>query len=247
MAAVSISIMQLVRDAYFLTSIINEQNPLSAAQFTSGVSILNYEINSRNSTGMKIPYFTEYTFNLTPGKADYSFGQLSTSDEITNRFVSIDYIDYICNGVQYYVRVDSTKEWKQTFRQVTNLQPAPPQECFVNQNRDETVISFYFPPDQAYVCTVRGKQVLDQFTSTGEVLNVPPYFYKLFLYVLGAELSRRYPGVAVWTDAHQKELMKLLSDQDMNNQVNLDIKSGVAMLGASPSSGNYLSPIFTGF
>lgn len=242
----SISVMQLIRDAYFTIGMLNPQTPLTSFQEKQGLNLLNCEIQSMNGSGMNIPYFSEYTFNMVGGKQQYTFGRLNTCDEQTNRFVSIDYIDYILNTVQYWVKVDSTKEWKTPYRQVANLNPSPPNECFVDQQRDQTVINFYYPPDQAYSCTIRGKQVLDEFTPNTQALNVPPYFYKLFKYILAAELSRTYPGPSVWTDAHQKQLDKLLMDVRAQNTVNVDIEPNMAMLGRT-SYGNYLSPIFVGY
>lgn len=245
--ALGMTVDQLISDAYNMIAVTNNQTALTGQQYNDGLNALNYEIDSLNASGMNTPYFTDVQFNLTPGQAIYTVGQLNTCDVQVNRPISIDYITYIFNQVQYPVHVDSRKEWLQTFRQVQNLQPAPPQECFVQPQRDQTVITFYFPPDQDYECHIYSKQVLDRFTAHSTALNIPPYYYKLFKYILAAELSRSYPGKAVWTDAMQKELTTLKANQKMNNQVNLDIKASCAMLGESPSSGNYLSPIFSGY
>lgn len=243
----SITVDQLINDAYFLCGLLNENTALTGQQYTQAFNILNLETETLSASGMNIPYFTTVSFNMTPGQAVYTFGNLVSSDVQTNRFVSIDYIDYVFNQIQYPVHVDSTKEWKATFRQVENLQPSPPQECFVDQTRDETVVTFYYPPDQNYLCYVRGKQVFDQFTDHDAILNLPPYYYKWFKYRLAKELALQYPGVGVWTDMHERELTVLIKNQTMNNQVNLDIKPSAYMLNNSPGSGNYLSPIFSGY
>lgn len=237
------TVNELIRQAYATVNLIEVNADLSAAEQSEGLFYLNEEVSKLNGNGVTIPYFSEVEFDLITNQADYSIGP-SGSDVVANRFAEVETVSIVISGISIPLYIDSRFEAFETSRIVDPISPGIPSEVWVTWNNTQTILHFYLPPNDAYECTVRGKQELSEFAANTNITTIPGYMRKYFRYAVAKELSMAYPS-AVWTPQLDSEFNELKQLLKANNQVDVAIRPSCAFLG-NGNRGYYLTPIYAG-
>jgi hypothetical protein len=107
----------------------------------------------------------------------------------------------------------------------------------------QTNLTFYPVPDLAYVCTVRGKFMLNRLSLFEVIQEVPPYFYKFLRYALGRELRSYYPSSS-WDQIKEDEYQAMLKHIKASTEINILINTDPILM--HPWQGSYTQGWLTG-
>ena len=176
-----LTLEQLVNDAFLLTSQWDITRLPDDGDVSRGINMLQYIIAA--SPNCDIAFRDEFTFTLTPAKANYTFGTVAGPgiDFVSPRIHRIAFAFLTLapnNSVTYPLTVLSEYEYYQSTR-VLNSQGLP-QSVVLSNNIGISTLRFYLPPDQAYVFTMLYIKDLSDFVRQTDISNVPAYQYKYF-------------------------------------------------------------------
>lgn len=205
--------------------------PPDAFMLNQGLEILNELIGKFTADGIYIPFLTMLKFNLVPGQAIYSVGDLNTSNIHSDRIVDLSFANYKVDTVAYSLAIISKAEYYNITR-LDTLQ-ARPVSVFLNRQPYESFLQFYPIPDQAYPVEIQAKIMLDRLDAHEDLSSLPPYYYGF----LKAALTRRwklvYPS-SNWPPEAEAEYQEYYENLKNANETDLTIRPSTLMVGPRP-------------
>ena len=214
---------QLVRNAYASFGIINQNDDLSDQFYEDGLQYINEIMAADQASGMNLPFFSQYQFNLIPGQAWYIISQNSDADFPANPIMEIEACSLLySNLVQYTLSVVrrseligypialNTQSWPSQillYKYVTITGDKSLPIAQTAESPNSSVVRFYPVPSIAYPVIIYAKSASDNILKNQPVM-APPHMFRYMRYALGYELTRRYEN-SIWKDEDTMELAKL--------------------------------------
>lgn len=212
----------LIINAFYL---INEYAPNEYPadyEIRQGLDLLNDYLAHLSGNNIFIPYTKDITFTMTPNKNTYKFSKLSTADVNTDKFVEIFDIYLIIDNVQYPLEVIPHELIYQTSRCLDGT--SRPEKVFMQNDNQETRLTFVDSPDMSYLCVVRVKSILNDLDLFTYITSIPRHFFRFLRYSLAKELSSIFE-TNNWDTNKQKELddmyRNIISGNDFDTSLNL--------------------------
>lgn len=209
----------IVRAFYLIGEVSPNETPTSD-QVLEGLYYLNDLFDHFASLGIYIPFISELSFTMTPGKDKYTISNILSSDILFERIVELDFVNVIRNEISYPLRIINRAELFQNSR-LTNLE-ARPGYVILERRSLESELHFYPVPAFAYECKVRAKFMLDHVELFDTFDEVPPYYNRFLRYALARELRSVYPS-ANWTQTAENEYQLMLKNLAAANDIELTI------------------------
>lgn len=208
------------------------QTPFQAPRpeyITDCLQLLNELLAEFNANNLMIPYQTDLSFNVEPNVATYRIAPTGAPPAgaifVTSQpFIEVNYVDVFFNNIQYPIRIITDKNALDVFR-ATNITTIP-ESVRVHQlvapdtNLPATDLIFFCPPNQEYLCTIRGKAKLLNVTLNTNITGLPDYYFRFLRLWVAREITTLYPTNG-WTDELEMRLKKAQdvvrgsSDQDL--------------------------------
>lgn len=238
MTVFSMTVNQLVREAYETAALIEEDEDLSAAKLNRGVSILN-QLVSQFNTGEIVPYYQNLSFDLVASQSSYILSLADGADVSTNPLLQLSNAYLTVNGQTFPLEIITDQEYFNSWRAVTtNGQPF---QVYLDSGINTSSLTFYLTPDQNYSCTIRGKFCLSNFVANTDITNLPSYYYQYLIFLLAKRLAAAYPS-GVWTQIAQDFLDQSENAVRSANKLNVLVNNSPALI----ANGMYFTNILGG-
>ena len=206
---------EIIQGAFKTIGVYSEESVLEGFRAQEGLYYLNMLLDSFATKDTYISFNDLLNFTLTPNKRVYELSNLITADVTSNRLVSIRYLALAYNNFSYPVLISEDYDFYMNKRNL--LTSRRPRRVFLQNNISKSLINFFYAPDYAYECTIKGKFVLNRLDFVTDVIEGVPADYILFLEMaLARLLHSKFPGSA-WTEMNEREY----------NQAKIDMKASV--------------------
>jgi hypothetical protein len=218
----------LVTSALDLIRITSVDMPISGYDEEQAVKVLNKILTRMNGNGSVVPYFYDIEFNLTTGQDKYYIGTGDEADIEQKPFSDVAFVNLTYSEMLYPVGIITDAQALMTPKVIA--QTFLPAKCRVYRENDAngdtyTVLHFLYAPDQAYLCSMRGKPYLDQINVASTIVDLPIY-YRAFLEL---EMARRlvpiYGREDNWTTylqamyEEERDMLMATIEKDMDVQL----------------------------
>lgn len=212
---------------------VGEDEPVTGTELARGLYILNTLIDQFSSGQVYIGFVQKVNFTFTPGQATYTFSNVAgvTPDVTSNRIVGIDYANYFVDTLNYPIYIINKSQYYNIVR-LSTLQTRPG-FVFLNRQIQESELTFYPVPDQAYPCEMGLKLMVDKFEANTNIENVPAYHQRFLQYALTRELKQWYPS-GLWTPESEQEYMRMFNDLKASNELDMTIRPTQILVGPRP-------------
>lgn len=218
---------QLIREAYQIIRIIDDDDTLTDQQLQTGLRMLNQIVSFDEQKGAAVPYSQLLEFNLTGGQARYVISQNAGADVDSNPILQVVNACIILSGnVRWPLTLNNDDQYYNNLRpQTTTGQPF---YLFYQQTNtpsapNSSFIEVWPVPNQSYLISIYCKLSQDNFIN-GTQIAAPGWYMEYLQYSLAFKLGERYK-IGIWDQrqmARYEEIKHFLynnSDQDYSSQV----------------------------
>lgn len=208
-----------------------------AFMLSTGLDLINELLDSFASDSIYIPYLTTLNFNFIPGKDTYSISDIILNPDISgDRIVDLTFANYTvptsgATQLVYPLRIINKATYFNIVRQ-TNLTTRPG-FIFLNKQADESFITVYPVPDQAYACSIQVKSMINKLGDQDTLGELPPNYYGFLKYAMGERWLGYYPS-GNWTPQSQQILDDYFETFKNANETDLTIRPSVVMTAPEP-------------
>jgi len=221
MPEISRTTNEIIQEAFRLIGIYSSDRNLSGGDLDLGLRELNIILDSYNGASVKIPYNKTLDFYLTPSQQSYVISNKSGTDVSSNPIMLMNNIVLIDSDIQYPIRIASDDIYYNNPQNLTSN--GKPEQVFLQNDVDQTTITFDKIPDKAYQCVIKGKFTFNH-ASLNQVIDEVPAFYHSFLeYKLAQKLHNKYSG-STWSQSKESELQELERRVDSKTDCDLKIR-----------------------
>lgn len=223
--SINLNVQDLVQDSLDFIRIASQFNNFSGYDLERGTKLLNEIIAEMNATSAQLPFYYSLKFDIIVNQAKYLIGQGPDADVIHNYLNNVTYVNVFYSNIRYPVTIIEDYDALSTAIQ-QNITFLPSNARIYLQNDDAgntyTVLDFLFPPDQTYVCEIRGKPTLNVLTINDTIYDLPLYYRSYLRMELGKRLIPYYGQDAVWTDNVEQQYQ--VSKKIIRSNVELDLR-----------------------
>jgi hypothetical protein len=226
----------IVTDTLDFLRIGTEFQDLGGYDETRAVKVLNEILAAMSANGSSLPFFYAYDFTTTAGKSKYYIGQGPLADANQPYLVDVAFINLFYSELCYNVEIINDLQAFLTAR-ATNIQFLPAQaRVYLEQDslgNTYTVVDFLYPPDQAYLVTLRAKPQLTQIGPTSTIVGLPMYYRSYLKYELARKLIPYYGREDVWTPFVEKDYTEIKETILGSVKKDLSVITGPALLSSN--------------
>lgn len=240
MTTFSMTVNELVREAYEAAALLEEDEDLSAAKLNRGVSILN-QLVSQFNTGEIVPYYQNMSFNLVGGQSEYVLSLAEDADVETNPLIQLSNALITVTGQTFALEIITDQEYFNTWQNTATI--AQPWQVYLDSGINTSTLTFYPTPDQAYSCQIRGKFTISNFVANTDITNLPSYYYQYLIFLLAKRLAVSYPS-GVWTQLAQDFLDDAENAVRSANKLNVQVNNSPALIGNGGFYNNILGGVW---
>lgn len=223
MPAYTYTTNQLVRDAYALIAVIDENDTLSANQLMAGISIVNQILSADEQAGTQCPYFKTISFNFIPNQTRYEFSLEPSADIVTSPLSLVADAQLLLEAsTRVPIEPRNHDQFKNTMKFEQSI--GQPQQYLFTRQINKSFIEFWPAPNSNWKCEVYAKQMFSFIEPNSDLPSIPSYYYRYLTYSLAKTLAGKYND-AMWTPINEsilnemKTLVKSTSDSDYSLQV----------------------------
>lgn len=208
------TVQDIVLRAFYLTRVYSPKNPPNEAQLNEGIQLLNLMFDDMAKNNVFIPVNTFYEFELTGGKASYTFSDTVPAD--FNQAMIVDLQSCVMNyqNVLQPIQILTPEQIAGLYLiQNTRQQPG---YVVLEKLQEYSKLTFYQTPDQNYSIQIRYKAIISSVELNDDLDNVPNYCHLYLIYALGSVIGDFYSN-AIWDEKKQAKLEKMESQIAASN------------------------------
>jgi len=203
---------------------------------TTGIELLNEILDKCASDSIYIPFITTIDHTFTVGQATYSISDMEAADITADRVVDLSYATYTvpttgATNLIYPMRIINKAQYYGVVRQNDLL--ARPGFIFLNKQAQESFITVYPAPDQAYPFQIQVKGMINKLALGDSLGELPPNYYGFLKYALGRKFIAYYPS-ANWPKQNEDEYNDYYEAFKQANETDLTIRPSVVMTAPEP-------------
>ena len=162
---------EFIERALILAGIIDEDEVPASKYITQGVTALNDMLQEWSEGDEFIPYITEFSFKMTPGKNRYTVGPGSSNDIVRQEIAFLTEGKAQTDGTTIYpLRIFTYNEYNRY--DYENVQ-GPPRTVFLFKHNGFGELIFDAQPDIDYTVTLLVKQKYLEYTQFQTLLEIP--------------------------------------------------------------------------
>lgn len=224
----------IINSLYLLGELGVGETP-DAFMLSTGLELLNELLAKFDADSIYVPFLTTVDFDMIPGQASYTLGNLLPADVVTNRVVDLSFANYTVpsdnQGIIYPLKIINKAE----YYGVTRLTPlnTRPGFIFLNKQDVESIITFYPAPDQPYPCQLQVKSMLNKLIANQTLGELPPFYYGFLKYCLARKFRSYYPS-GNWTDTAEEEYQDYFNIIKNANETDLTIRPSAILSRPEP-------------
>lgn len=236
----------LVRKAYQLIRIIDDNDTLTATQLQTGIDYLNYIVSFDEQKGARVPYSQLLEFPLVGGQARYVISDNVGADVASNPILDIVNACIILSGnVRWPLQVLNDDQYYNNIRpQTTTGQPF---YLFFQQSNTTALpnagfVELWPVPNQTYTLSIYCKLSQNTFTAA-TTIDAPGWYLEYLEYSLAYKLGERYK-IGIWDQRQQARYDELRSFLFNNSDQDYTVQPSPALIGSTwvPLSSNQPFP-----
>lgn len=237
MAQVVRTTNELIVNSLYLIGELGVGETPDAFMLTTGLDLINEILDKCSADSIYIPYLLTLNFTMQVGKASYSVSDMIFGADISaDRIVDLSLANYVVNGVgttslSYPVRIINKATYYGVVRQ--NGLVARPGFVFLDKQQDESFLTYYPAPDQAYPASVQVKCMLNSLDNQDTLGELPPNYYGFFKYALGRKFLAYYPS-ANWPQTNEDEYQDYYNTLKSANETDLTLRPSVILTAPEP-------------
>jgi len=207
---------------------------IPGADASIALTQLNLLLDDFSSSGVYIPYVTEFTFNMIPGQASYSVSDIISADITNPRIVDLLNVNLTLNDIIIFpIRIVS----RTTFSNMVRINQPPlstrPGMVFLDEQPFQSFLTFYPSPDQAYPISVNAKCMINEVSYTSSLQFLPPYFWLFLQMALARDLKSFYPS-GNWPAEAEDKYQKVFRNLRNANELDLTITPSAILNSKGP-------------
>lgn len=134
-------------------------------------------------------------------------------------------------SLTYPVRIISKAEYYNVVRQ--NGLVARPGFVFLDKQANNSIITYYPAPAEAYPATIQVKSFLDSLDNQETLGELPPYYYGFLKYALARKFILYYPS-GNWPQTAEEEYQDYFNNLKNANETDLTIRPSVTLTAPEP-------------
>jgi len=220
------TVKDFVTDAYQLISASSPTVPLHGNDMQKGVRFLNELLRSYSSSSLLLTIAKKVNFTLPINKQFVTFGDPSytpTPDVTEGRLSNLERAWLELDGVDYPLIDESRGVFFGSYKYEPQL--GLPRFVIVTNDLNLTTMQFYPAASQVYNVFVYGKFELPYIPETGNMGELPLYYYRFLKFALARELAYYKGRSEAWTPKLEAMYMEAKDEMESVSTMDLVIDS----------------------
>jgi len=225
----------IVNSLYLLGELGVGETP-DAFMLTTGLDLLNELLDKFSADSIYIPYLTTIEFTMVAEQATYSISDMVTADITQDRIIDLSMANYTVpttgdTNLNYPLRIINKATYYGVVRQ--NNLFARPGFIFLDKQADESFVTVYPAPNQAYPCQLYVKCMLNKLSNQSTLGELPPNYYGFLKYALARKFLAYYPS-GNWPAVNEQEYNDYYETFKNANETDLTIRPSVILTAPEP-------------
>jgi hypothetical protein len=190
-----VTVKELIQDALTMLMVYSPDIILTAEESNTALRALNSLIESLANESFTINAVTQDNFNMTGGKASYSWGvTVPASDFTTSRPIELKACTVAISGTSGNVDMPVAIIDYDDYAAISlkTLQTNYPQYVYATGSYPAQTLTFYPVPSSSIPVTFYSYKQISEFTSITEFVNFPQGYYRMLQAMLAVELAPSY-------------------------------------------------------
>lgn len=174
-----------------------------------------------------VPFNLTFDFTLTTGVSEYIVGTSGDATIAMSRTPSdITYVNLLLSGYSYPIEIvdNFTFKYYPRARTITGR----PLQVSINAQKDAFKLTFYPPPDQAYVVSLFYRATV-QYVTWQDSVALPDAYQAYLVYALAKRINLE-KHFGMWTAEHESEFKKIEQLLEIYSQPDLRVRSVPPMI-----------------
>ncbi len=218
---------EIIEGAFKIIGIFSEERNLSGKRLKEGLDVLNELLSTYRASAQLIAYDSTITFNLVVGQRQYEISEEISADVNSNPLVRLKFVTIENDNLQYPIQIAPDNLF---YTNGINLNRSRrPTQVFLQQDNNASFLNFFVKPELAYLCTVKGKFVLDDLTLNTDITTIPRYYTLYLKSALGRLLHPNYDG-SKWDAVDETQYTELKEDVMSVADIDLITETSVALV-----------------
>lgn len=225
----------IVNSLYLLGELGVGETP-DGFMLTTGLELLNELVDKFSADSIYIPFLTTLNHVFTAGVDTYSISDMIPADITADRVVDLTFAQYDvpttgATTLTYPMRIINKAEYFGVVRQ--NNLVARPGFIFLNKQDQESFVTVYPAPDQAYPFHLQVKAMINDLSNMESLGELPPFYYGFLKYALGRKFLAYYPS-GNWPKENEDEYQDYYNILKNANETDLTIRPSVTLTAPEP-------------
>lgn len=217
---------EIIEEAFKIIGIFSEERNLSGKRLKEGLDLLNGLLSSYRASTQLIAYDSIITFNLVVGQRQYEISEEVSADVNSNPLARLKFVTIENDNLQHPIGIVPDNYF---YARGINLNLSRrPTQVFLQSENEKTFLNFLVKPDLTYLCTVKGKFVLDDLTLNTDITTIPRYYTLYLSSALARLLHPRYAG-SKWDAVDETQYNELKEDVMSVADIDLITETGIAL------------------
>jgi hypothetical protein len=231
MPQITRTVNDLIINSLYLTGELGVGETPDAFMLTTGLELVNELLDKFSSDSIYIPYITTIEFPFIAGQGTYSVSDMGPADIVADRIVDLVYANYILSSTSsqpiiYPIKIINKSQFYNVTRLINLL--TRPGFVFLDKQANDSFLTFYPAPDQAYQCIVQVKSMINELNAEDDLTPLPPYYYGFLKYALARKFLAYYPS-SNWPQQNEDEYQDYYNNLKNANETDLTIRPSAVL------------------